>query len=360
MSVKPQKINSVLARFEQTIAKNNEAGVCSGMYLTSLASQNTAPSRRVSVSISMHGKPSSAHQRPPHPRRQSVTCAPGTYRGLMLPDRKIDNNSDSTGSTAGMSSDAEPEWDPFGEKSSALRDKAEIAKRSNDSRVADSSEGSTNSADTFGFDEAVDFDDPFAVEDQNIVDSDPNKLASPKKESKKPRTKDKRGAGRLGNRKTRTKLEAEASRRNRVKAGEGLDEEVKDEGGGGQEDNVFSVTYVSNRNGLSRQGSQRDISSRRSQNSLNSSMTPSRSLGSRRSNSTVESASTNTKSSGTRRSNSGLDGSSTHSSTGKTRTRDAIKQQDSIRSRNDMVPPRPRFRQEGRVSTRPDGREISD
>lgn len=342
MSVKSQNVNTVLARLEQTIEQNKKVGVDSGMYLTSVASKYKpvkAASLRMLTSASEHKD--SARQRPPlarPQRRQSITMGAipvGSYRNML--------NNDSSIITSDMSSKAE--WNPFNDKKSSLQGDNQSSRHSslNDSCASD------DSFDSFGFDEEVDFDKSFTLEEPAFEET--------KKEIKMSRPAKEKRCGRLGNRKTRIMLEAEASRKIKLKAddcvkgaGGGNDGtsatggpsepgELASEGGGieihdDEENNLFTVSYVSSELGSSRHGSEHSMSSRKGGNRLESS--------------------THSVSASKPRINNSVDSSSTHSRSTKdsSHERGSSNERDLSHKRREAVAAKPRFRKEARLSSR--------
>ena len=114
---KPQKISSVLARFEQTIQENEKAGGegGGGMYLTNVAGGKRRPGLKPMISSrSLDGNA-------PVGRSASsrMNVAAGSYRNFLQGDaesdsgarKTLDTNSNSTTSTF-------PEEDPFAESDS--------------------------------------------------------------------------------------------------------------------------------------------------------------------------------------------------------------------------------------------------
>lgn len=147
------KINSVLAQFEETIEKNNAVGVCSGMYLTTQVGRpKKLPSTR--------RRSETGPQRPSDSRSaRRASCVgqikPGMYRDMMISGSKGMDHQEEEEKDDG-------EWDPFG----------------------------TQESESAGNDWGEDDDDD---------DS------SQQKKTKLQRPKTQKSAGRIKNRKTRTK-----------------------------------------------------------------------------------------------------------------------------------------------------------
>jgi hypothetical protein len=110
-----RKLDSVLARFEQTIEQNNAAGVCSGMYLTNQASRNASPEKKhqqiVHHASSSPSKASIAGRRGSTSLDTSLQIQPGMYRNML---KKTDAATVSTADTAESN-----DWDPFNDVAAA-------------------------------------------------------------------------------------------------------------------------------------------------------------------------------------------------------------------------------------------------
>jgi hypothetical protein len=118
--IMPRKLDSVLARFEETIEQNNAAGVCSGMYLTNQASRHSSAADTTTTKTKVttaKAKPSPASGRRGSGLESSLPqIKPGTYRNML----KSTNTDATTVSTADtVESD---DWDPFNSDGGASRD----------------------------------------------------------------------------------------------------------------------------------------------------------------------------------------------------------------------------------------------
>ena len=193
------KLSSVLAQFEQTIEKNNAAGVASGMYLTKLASSSkdasTKHRNRSSNTISTSSSHSSKKSGKEHSSR--------TSRSSMVHDRNekqtLHKRSDQ------QSSSDKKEWNRYLEKT-----KTSLLKDDDDSSISEISQ------DSFGFDE-IPFEDPFQKNEEKTAEFNPfglEDIPPPSDSCRKQRPlKEKRGIGRLGNRTTKAKLDVKAAKK---------------------------------------------------------------------------------------------------------------------------------------------------
>lgn len=230
----PNKLSSVLARFEETIDQNNAAGVCSGMYLTNQAGR-TSPSRTSPV------RKSSSHQRNSGgaTRRSSATgggslnqLKPGVYRNML-------KTTDVTVNTASTVECEENDWDPF---------------------HCNNVESGNESLSSFG-------DASFASfsEDESAA----NSITPTRKE----RPKEKKSSGRRNPRISKTKKlrkdPNKSERRSSTKASLPSREEEEDEQS--DDDGGFALTYISARDkftALAKQNSDRQLSKQSSRRKL--------------------------------------------------------------------------------------------
>jgi hypothetical protein len=251
-TVKPAKINSVLARFEQTIQENNNAGGNSGMYLTNLAGRKAggaAERRRMSIvasagalvdgpgvggaaqrrRMSMASNGGSLHGGIPTGRSGGRTSGgpsasrPDSFRGLALPEKNNTGHS-AAGTVTTSTSAASLDWDPFSSEhpsSSAHSARSSTHSRATSRKAPLDDSFGNDSGNSFGIEEEVGFDEPFdpfaeeweeEEEDDHEVDEEESERASRKLR------KDRKSAGRIAARRTRTKAtEPISSNRRKVR-----------------------------------------------------------------------------------------------------------------------------------------------
>jgi hypothetical protein len=293
---------SVLARFEQTIEQNNASGVASGMYLTKLASSSrdkaSSKSRNrtatSSLSSSQHStsRSTSSSKRPANEKYRTSTRLSKVSTGVRdgsgkreFDESKVPNKSDLRDTSEDRG------WNASTDTRAAKSFDASFSSLLHD----DESSVSDMSQETFGFDEFA-FDDPFMPTGSKDQEFNPFGLEevttadqSPEPESiKKQRpVKEKRGIGRLGNRTTKAKLDVKAARKSNEKplddnVGDGESErnhediEISNCNRDDENEDGFSLTYVSNRDGkipINRAGTvlQESSSHRRSNKCLDAS-----------------------------------------------------------------------------------------
>jgi hypothetical protein len=222
----PRKLDSLLARFEETIEKNNAAGVCSGMYLTNQASSSSCcppikakTSRRNSLETSLR-------------------IQPGTYR-QMFKTTDATVSTDSTASTANSD-----DWDPFCDADPKTQDKL------------------NESFSSIGDCSAASFDD------------DVDDTASRASKVRRERSKDKKSSGRRSTRITKSQKQRRdsmslASTTYPLPVGVSLVDPANEDNATGDDeedddddDSGFALTYVSARDkftALAKQNSDRQL-----------------------------------------------------------------------------------------------------
>jgi hypothetical protein len=258
-------LQSVLARFEQTIEKNNVTGVASGMYLTKLASSSRdTGTSKVRLDRSSHTRSKHSSKKPVN----DVSNQPIPRNSNRSRDGSLRSDTDkrSVRSNERAKKEEKGDWKEFTDYSKNAKFNASF-----DSLLGggdDQSSISDMSQETFAFDD-VTFDDPFNPN----IDEEFNPfglvevVSIPEAVEKKQRPpREKRGVGRLGNRTTKSQRDMRAAKKSKEKLlGENTEEVSSEEGDDDVEishsvqdceddDGGFSLTYVASRDG---NGSQR-------------------------------------------------------------------------------------------------------
>jgi hypothetical protein len=253
-------LQSVLARFEQTIEKNNVAGVASGMYLTKLASSSRdTGTSKVRTERSSHTRSKTSSKRPANDAsNQPIPRNSNRSRDGSL---RSDTDKRSVRSNEWGNKEEKEDWKEFTDYSNNAKFNASF--NSLLGGGDDQSSISDMSQETFGFDD-VTFDDPFnpnVGEEFNPFGLEEVASIPEAVEKKQRPLKEKRGIGRLGNRTTKSQRDMKAAKKIKEKLlGENADEATSDEGDddveishsvqdGEDDDGGFSLTYVASRDG---------------------------------------------------------------------------------------------------------------
>jgi len=205
----PGKINSVLARFEQTIQENESAGGGGGMYLSNVAASKKKPVRLSSRSLDGGSAAAAAGS-----RTRDMSVSAGSYRNFLQADAggggmaargkplPHEARCDSTVSTAGMT---DKDWDPFVETDKDWDPFASIDEKGGDQSESEFSEQS---------------------EDE---EEDGRRAARGSSHRRLNRPSASKRVGRLGNRKTRTSRSDPRARTRRTNGQTKEEEDVEEE-----------------------------------------------------------------------------------------------------------------------------------